>query len=161
MGQELTAIMGGFDERIVDNTAYLPLIRSFMTSSTTTQCELAKITGISRTRISNILTVTKPMTNRELQTILLALSIDLHRAVLAVMVHRDWQRYYDNGFIITAGICAMLPDDLRDARNGEIELLLPSTIASLTKKIATRIAENDRESAERRNQTDIWTRQHA
>ena len=161
MGQELTAIMGGFDDQIVDNTAYLPLIRSFMISSNTTQCELAKATCISRTRVSNILTITKPMTNRELQTILLALSIDLNRAVLAVMVHRDWQRYFDNGLIIAAGICAMLPDDLRDARNGEIELLLPSTIASFTKQIATRIAENDRQSTERRNQSDIWTRQHA
>ena len=62
---------------------------------------------------------------------------------------------------LAAGICAMLPDDLRDARNGEIELLLPSTIASFTKQIASRIAENDRQSTERRNQSDIWTRQHA
>jgi hypothetical protein len=155
MGHDLFGKFRGLTDGIVGNSDYLPLIRSVMTSSIITQSCLAIKTGINKHRISRIF-INKKLESEELQAIFIALGIDMHRAMLAVLVLRDWQRYFDNGLMVAALLTKMLPDDLRDARNGEIEQLLPATIANVSKQLAARIAENDADIARRRLEINFW-----
>jgi transcriptional regulator with XRE-family HTH domain len=135
---------------------FVPLIGAIMERDRVRQCELSRLTGLTESKISRILSSTCKMDSVSLHIIFDALKIDLLRALLAVGRLGDWQQYFDPDIEIIADLIDVLPAALTKARSGNsrVKISLPGTLV-LADRLSEMIATNDRETAIRRRERPI------
>lgn len=76
---------------------FIPLIWKPMRQSNVNCAELSRLTGITTTKLSRGLGGRSPMDQPSIPLILVALGIDMQRALIAIVCLGDWNRYYDPG----------------------------------------------------------------
>ena len=132
---------------------FIPLIGAVMERDRVRQCELSRLTGLTESKISRILSSTCKVDSLSLHIIFDALKIDLLRALLAVGRLGDWQQYFDPDVEVIADLIDVLPACLTRARagNDRSKISLPGTIV-LAERISDMIATNDREIAIRQRE---------
>ena len=131
---------------------FIPLIWSAMHLKNINSSELARQTGMTKSKLSRVLTGKSPIELTALPKIFLVLNIDTQRALLAVSQFGDWNRYYDPDVIFLSDLVQKLPDTLASAREGCERVEVNSGgVDYIAGHIGAMIADNDRKVSERRN----------
>jgi transcriptional regulator with XRE-family HTH domain len=131
-------------------SSFIPLIDEIMKRNHIKKCELADITGISRSRLTRLLKGQRAIETSTVYLMFDALKIDLMRALLAVSRLGDWELYFDPDVEVISDLIDVLPTCLSQARSGHkrAKISITGTLV-LAKRLSDMIANNDRETERR------------
>lgn len=134
----------------VSPKSFLPLVIDVMRSKSVSRVELAKRTGLSKTKISRCLCERRDIDGKTLGTIFKALEIDGLRALLAIGRLGSWERYFDPDLEIITDLIQVLPGCLSEARSDTVRFAVGLSGATvLARKLSDQVATNDRETQRR------------
>jgi transcriptional regulator with XRE-family HTH domain len=139
-------------ESFVATAEVVPLVWSAMRDQNINCSELARRTGITKSKLSRILSGRSPIDITEIPKVLSALNVDIPRALLAIGHFGDWNRYYDPDIAFVSDLVKRLPSSLAAARDGAQRVHINAGgIDFIAGQICAMVAENDRQVAERQN----------
>ena len=139
-------------ESFLATAEVVPLIWSAMRHQNINCSELARRTGITKSKLSRILSGRTPIDVTEIPTVLFALQVDIPRALLAIGHFGDWNRYYDPDIAFVSDLVKRLPASLAAARDGAERVHINAGgVDFIAGHIGDMVAENDRLVAERQN----------
>lgn len=131
---------------------FIPLIWKAMRQSKVNCAELSRLTGITATKLSRGLGGTSQLDHPSIQLILVALGIDMQRALIAIGCIGDWNRYYDPDVVVLSGLVRQLPETLAAARDGcERAEISDNSIKIIAGEVGAMIANHDRKVSEHRD----------
>ena len=131
---------------------FTPLILTAMRHKHMNSAELSRQTGITKSKLSRGLSGKSPLDITSIHSICQCVGIDTQRALLAIGVLGDWNRYYDPDISVVSDLIRQLPTTLAEARDGCDRVAVSDQgIKIIAKLVGDVIADNDRKVAERRD----------
>ena len=149
-------LSSGMTDSIINPEDFTPLIRKAMRDNHVNCAELARRTGINRSKLSRGLNGRSRLDLKKVYTICHCLGIDVKRAILVVTYFGDLSQYNDPDITIVSDLMKVLPATISAAREGCARAPISDAgVLVLANHIGARIADNDRKVTERRHAAEF------
>ena len=148
--------LSGSTDGLIKPDDFTPLIRKAMRDNHVNCAELARRTGINRSKLSRSLNGKSRLDLKMVHTICHSLGIDVKRAILVLTYFGDLNQYNDPDITIVSDLMKVLPATISAAREGCARAPISDAgVLVLANHIGARIADNDRKVTERRQAAEF------
>lgn len=147
---------GGSDDPLITGDKFTPLIKSVMKEKRVNCAELARRTGIDKSKLSRGLNGNAPLSLQNAYELCYCLDMDVKRAIIAITYFGDVTQYNDLDITVVADLMKELPSTIAAARRGCNRVPISNAgVSVIANHISLLIAENDRKATERREMAEF------